>query len=238
MKRTPTYNRKGEKAMSATAHKIAADTGGKMPINTQWFKDRIADKTTRSADGRMVVIYSQNQLAKNIGIDRASLSRVLNGEQRMTPSLGAKIAAELGVPFEDVMRAAGIDTGAGATDMVPVTGVVSATGLVKPGRAREGAQRVPGPRGMPTRAEALRYLSDDHKHGWVAFYVPSTRVERDVMGHLCVAVLADGTSLVRMIRKGSRTGLWDLVDVLGNGQPLRDVQVSAAASVCWLQTWV
>lgn len=226
--------------MSTKANRAlpSADTAGKMPINTQWFKDKIADKTTRSADGRVAYVYSQNQLAKNIGIDRASLSRVLNGEQRMTPSLGAKIAEALGVPFEEVMRNAGIDTGAGATDMVPVTGVVSATGAVKPGRAREGAQRVPGPRGMPTRAEALRYLSDDHKHGWVAFYVPSARVERDVPGHLAVCTMADGTAQVRMIRKGSRTGLWDLMDVLGNGQALRDVQVVSAASVCWLQTWV
>jgi transcriptional regulator with XRE-family HTH domain len=232
MKRKRSYNsRKGQK-MNAAAKRVTEES---MPINTQWFKDRIADMTTKNSQGRVVTIFSQNELARKIGIDRASLSRILNGEQRLTITLAPKLAEELGVPLSAVLENAGIDVSAGATAKVPVCGTISATGLVKPLKLRE---RVMGPVGMSARTEAFRYVTDDHKHGWLLFYVPSQRVERDVTGHLALATTAEGVAYVRLIKKGSKTGLWDLVDVLGDGQRVSDVRLASAAPVLWVQSWL
>jgi DNA-binding XRE family transcriptional regulator len=218
--------------MNAAAKRVIAES---MPINTQWFKDRIADKTTKNSQGRVVTIFSQNELARKIGIDRASLSRILNGEQRLTLTIAESLAVELGVPLADVLTNAGIDVAAGGAGKVPVVGTVSTTGLVKPLTRHD---RVVGPVGLPATAEAFRYVTDDHKHGWLCFYTPSRRVERDVTGHLALATTADGVAYVRLVRKGSRVGLWDLIDVLGDGQRLSDVKLASAAPVLWVQSWL
>lgn len=90
-------------------------------METQWFKDqaRKAGKTTED-------------LARAIGRDRAVVSRILNGRQRLQPEQAEAFARELEVPLEEVLAHAGVFSTTAArrvatggfldSDAAPVTG--------------------------------------------------------------------------------------------------------------------
>lgn len=67
-------------------------------------------------------------------------------------------------------------------------------------------------------------------NGWFAVYDdvrdPPTL---DLIGTVCVVWTADGKALLKILRRGSRPGVWSLHS--GFGDPIEDVEVVAAASV-------
>ena len=69
-----------------------------MPIDTHWFRDRLADRQ-----------LSQRRLARHIGLDAAAVSLMFRGRRRMQLTEAAQIARLLGVTLDEVLSHAGID---------------------------------------------------------------------------------------------------------------------------------
>jgi transcriptional regulator with XRE-family HTH domain len=196
----------------------------KTGINTKWFLDRLADKD-----------MSARRLALLIGMNPSAMSRTLNGGRKMQMDEAADIARVLGRPFDEVVMHAGIAAPREIRSAVRLNGMASAEGFI--GHVGKTAPRtVERPGGTPEDIRGVMIRAPGTVfEGWVAYYVPTARLEPDAVGRLSVVQMADGKKCLRVLVKGFERGKWTLVP-LSAGAPLTDVDVEWAAPVLWIRT--
>jgi len=81
-------------------------------INGKWFRAKLVEKSR-----------SQRQLAKHLGLDPAAITLMLRGDRRMQLDEAKSIAAFIGEPLIDVLRAAGLplrQSGSASIGMTPM----------------------------------------------------------------------------------------------------------------------
>lgn len=172
-------------------------------IDTDWF-------TTQLSDRRM----SQRTLARMMGIDPASVHRLLQGKRPMRFDEASQLAQLLGATVDDVLRHAGVPVGAGQT--VPVVGRIEDHGEAHIDWGQE-IDRVPAPMEMPanTVAVALRTAGTawEPMDGWTIYLRPPVDgVPAEAVGRMCLVRLGgNGTVLLRFLRRSYKRGRWDLV---------------------------
>lgn len=172
-------------------------------IDTDWFLGQLTARR-----------LSQRQLAKFMGIDPASVHRLLQGKRPMRFDEASQLAGLLGVTVDDVLRHAGLPVGAGQT--VPVVGRIEDSGEAHIDWGTE-IDRVPAPMEMAanTVAVVLRTAGTtwEPMDGWTMYLRPPVDgVPADAVGRMCLVRLAgNGTVLLRFLRRGYKRGRWDLV---------------------------
>lgn len=195
-----------------------------MPVDTQWFRDRLADQ-------RM----SQRGLARNLGLDPAAVSLTLRGKREMKIAEAAQIARLLGVPADEVMRHAGVRIGSDGK-MVLVCCYMDASAEV---HTEATGLTVPHPGGdLPERLTAIQCRTAgtdlDHMDGWVLFapVAMDGTVQADAVGRLSVVRLRAGVIHVAKLMRGMRRGYWNLVSPIGT---MKDVDIEWAKPILLVQ---
>src|SRR5689334_12141934 len=148
-----------------------------MSVDVKWFKDRMADQK-----------ISQAKIAQALGMQRSGITKLFRKEkpQRFTLEIVNGFAAMLGVPAEEVMTAAGFRPPRETRAMVPVVGAVGIDGKVKP--AKGEAERPD--KGADSLAAVRVEAPGDELDGWLAYYVPGSRLDPEAVGRLSVVGLA------------------------------------------------
>lgn len=172
-------------------------------IDTDWFIAQLSER-------RM----SQRHLARMMGIDPASVHRLLQGKRPMRFDEATQLSRLLGVTVDDVLRHAGLPIGAGGS--VPVVGTIEAGGEAHIDWGTEIA-RVPVPVDMPPNAVAIRMRTAgtpwEPMDGWTLYVRPPVDgVPAEVVGRMALVRLAgNGTILLRFLRRGYTRGRYNLV---------------------------
>jgi len=182
-----------------------------MSVDTKWFRDRLAERQ-----------MSQRGLARLLGMDAAAVSLLLRGRRNMRIAEAAEIARLLGVPAEEVMAHAGVQTQAhneGAE--VPVCSWMDGAAEV---HVEYGTgQTAPRPcTNLPENVSACLCRtagSDiDHMDGWTLFaqtLAPNQGIPAEAVGRLAFVKIRGGViHLAKPIRSTGR-GRWDLSSPLG-----------------------
>lgn len=226
--------------MTAVTVKTKSTTGNTSPINTAWFRARLAD-----------VEKSQRQLADHLERDPSAVSLLLKGERKMQLTEAEAIAKFLKVPLNDVLEQAGLNTAAGARDSALIVGVVGPTGRVTMEKARGiEARRVVTPSGMPPSTRALLFKAGGPSNNWTAFYVPRDGIDPDALGRPCVITLdvKEKPVYFGILERGYDKGTFDVRAMIpGSGSAsgmsgsdqggliFESTRVLAAAPVDWLK---
>lgn len=191
-----------------------------MPVNTKWFRDRIADQ-------RM----SQRGLARLLGLDAAAVSLMLRGKREMKIAEAAAIARLLGVPADEVMAQAGVAIRSGGT-LVPLCMWMDASAEL---HAETDGTSVPHPGGdLPDAVSAIQCRTAgtdlDHMDGWVMFTSRGMdgSIQAEAVGRLSVVRLKNGVMCVAKISRGLTRGRWNLASPVGT---MRDVEVEWAKPI-------
>lgn len=172
-------------------------------IDTDWFLAQLTER-------RM----SQRRLAGFMGIDPASVHRLLQGKRPMRFDEATQLAQLLGVTVDDVLRHAGLPIGAGGD--VPVVGTIEAGGEA---HIDWGAEigRAAAPLDMPANTVAVRMRTAgtpwEPMDGWTLYLRPPVDgVPADVVGRMALVRMAGaGTILLRFLRRGYTRGRYNLV---------------------------
>ena len=175
-----------------------------MPVDTQWFRERLADQ-------RM----SQRGLARQLGIDPAAVSLTLRGKREMKIAEAVAIARLLGVPADDVMEHAGVRISSRST-MVVVGATMDGTAEVH--FDLTSGETVSHPGGdIPEMVCACRCKTEDtdlaHMNGWILFcsHAPEGGIHPEAVGRLSFCRIKNGCVYVARIVRGSRRGRWMLM---------------------------
>lgn len=172
------------------------------PINTAWFRDKLAEKQ-----------LSQRGLAKLMGLDAAAVSLMLRGKREMRIAEAALIANFLGVSTEEVI--AHVGPAKLEPSPVPIVGVINGNGRVQ---WRDGLGEVPRPVGeLPLHVAAIQCrtagTSLDYMDRWMLF-VPQPHdegfVRAECIDRLSIVRPTGGDSLLAQVRRGYAPGKWCL----------------------------
>ena len=191
-------------------------------MNTQWFRDRLADKK-----------LSQRRLAKMLEIDPAAVSLMFRGMRRITPHEAHQISVILGVPLNEVMRNAGIEV----TEDVrrcPVAAHVDENGVVTtmPPRTHDD---VIGPGDCPVGTFAIQVRSHSSvKDGWLLFVTPAQAAPAENIDQLCLVATGDGRQILAVVRRGYRRDTHNLI-VWPSTEMISDASIAWTSTVLWIK---
>jgi transcriptional regulator with XRE-family HTH domain len=200
-------------------------------VDTKWFKDRMTDRK-----------INQTQLGVLLGLERSAISKLLSDppKRRMTLDEMADIAKFLAVPYQEVLKRAGVKVPSDSKALVPVVGQSDVAGVVdshveSPARIERPAAQVANLSAI--RVKALRHPMD----GWNAFCVPSDVVEPDAVGRLAVVAVKGGKDAPRYLgtldRESVRGG-WRVTPLVSgvDAHVVPRLEMRSAAPVLWIQT--
>lgn len=192
-------------------------------VDTKWFKDRLADKG-----------ISLRKLATSLSINHTFLSKSFRGERRLQPQEAADVARILGVPFQDVIERAGVELPKEPGTAVTIVGTVNSVGEIS--NAVKGPRRAERPVRAPDDTAALRIAAPGSAlDGWIAYYVPSVRIEPEAVGRLSVVGVAGDGRFLRVLTKGYERGKWALKGLTLGMEDVAEIGVEWAAPVIWLR---
>jgi lambda repressor-like predicted transcriptional regulator len=191
-------------------------------INKNWFLARMQERH-----------LSMRALSKHLGRDPATMSLVLAGQRRATPSEVNDIAQQLMVPTAEVMRNLGVDVTDGVR-RVRLAGVVERNATVT---LRRVGEPVIGPADLPHDAVALQYhtVGSDlhHLDGWLAFLSERHGAPELALGCMAVITGVDGVLHMATLERGYQAEKYNLM--FAGGRLMENVAVAWASPVLWLK---
>lgn len=171
---------------------------------------------------------SLESLAHDIGISASQLSRLETGEREPRVDEVKRLSNRLGVPLLELIGEEETE------DRCPIVGMASAGSDSIIFSAGQGPfDYVEAPEGSSEATVAVEIRGQSLGpifEGWLAFYddlhnPPTGRM----IGHLCVAQLADGRVVIKRLMRGQRA---DRFNLLSNVEPpIYDAKVAWAARV-------
>lgn len=172
-------------------------------IDRRWFTAAMSDQR-----------ISQRKLAKLMGVDPASIHRLLSGKRPMRMDEATQISRLLSVPVSDVLEHAGMNVKEGQRS-VPLVGYVDGTGEAHLDWSARGPEVV-APDELPARTVAVQMrtatTSLDPWDGWTLFAELPKGVAPDALGRLClVGLQGNGVQLLRFVRRGYARGRYNLM---------------------------
>lgn len=191
-------------------------------INQEWFKEKLRQ-----------VKLSQRQLAKMMELDPASVSYMLSGKRAMSMDEARRLAGFLLMPVTEVMRQAGIDV-QDDVRKVPVAGYISAGGVVS--LLPKGTHDVVlCPADVPTGSFAVQArIVNSANDGWL-WFVSGMQEDADKCGgKLALLALKDGRMLCAILKRGYKSGLYNLI-LMPEGGVLENQEVAWCARILWIQ---
>lgn len=201
---------------------VRAQHDGMPEINQEWFKERLRQ-----------VKLSQRQLAKKMDLDPASVSYMLSGKRAMSMEEARQLAGHLLLPVTEVMRQAGIDV-QDDVRKVPVAGYISAGGVVS--LLPKGTHdTVSCPADVPTGSFAVQArIVNSANDGWLWFVSGIQEEPEQCGGKLALLALKDGRMLCAIIKRGYKSGHYNLI-LMPEGGVLENKEVAWCARILWIQ---
>lgn len=218
--------------------RVAKRTTEKHSPNKRWFLDVLEQKG-----------MSQALLAREVGITKSSLSKVLNGKQRLKLAESTKMAGALARPLEEVLNALGVALGAsepgGGT--IEVGGWIDgAKGLLLRGKDQGGGLK--GSRTAPCpfpdkdiRAARIQSTGTEYDglDGALVYFRESRAkgVHPELVGRVALVKVTGGAEerALRVVRRGyGGGGRYNLTSL--SGKLLEEnVGIESAYPVVWLK---
>lgn len=191
-------------------------------MNTQWFKDRLADKK-----------ITHRGLAKMMDIDPSAVVRMFGGKRRMTPHEAHQLSVILGTPLNEVMRHAGI----AVTEDVrrcPVAAYVNERGVVTLMPPGTHDDRL-GPADCPIGTYCVQMRSHASvTDGWLLYVTPAQIPAAANLDQLCIVASGDGKQLLGIIRRGYRKDTHNLV-LWPSMETIDDANIVWSSTVLWIR---
>lgn len=198
-------------------------------IDGRWFTSTLRDRR-----------ISQRGLAKLMGVDPASIHRLLTGKRPMRLDEATALSKLLDKPVSEILDHAGIPLQ--TADTVPVAGWVDGIGEAHLETDQKNPERVPGLAAMPSSTFALRAQTGGTPlqfiDGWLLYVelpLQSGEIDPDVIGRYCLVELESGARLLRWVRRGYKRGTWNLDGHFG-APSINSAALNSATPVLGIRT--
>ena len=194
-----------------------------MPIDTQWFNDRILAQHT-----------SQRKLAKLMGIDSSALSLALRGKRKLSIDEASQLAVLLNSSLQEVLTAAGAPP---AADRVRIIGYINGDCGVQ--LEADGIhETVALPPNLPQDTVALQaHTARTSQHpidGWLYFISESKCRPEQTIGTVALCAVKNNGLLIGHVERGYRAGTYNLM--LNTGETKKNLELAWSCPILWIKT--
>ena len=191
-------------------------------MNTDWFRQKLEERK-----------LSQRGLAKLMKLDAAAVSLMLRGQRKMTNEEALQIASILGVKVTEVLRQAGVEV-IDDVRKVPISAFVDDDSAVTlfPDKTHD---HVAGPADCPANTFGVQVRAPSMpQDGWLLFVSPNQQEPSLQIDKLCLVATAKGASSIAVVRRGYRSGTYNLI-LWPSRHVKPDASVAWAAPVLWIK---
>lgn len=189
-------------------------------VNTKWFQDQVQE-----------LGISQRTLARELDLDPAAVSLMFQGKRKMTLEEASTLARRFAKPLDEVLRAAGIQSGS-----AKVVGWIDGELVVHKG-AVSGVAAVTPPGGLGSNLLAFVFRTRgsplESLDGAVAFVKTGGSDLVAALGRFSVIEVAKGKMMAGVLKRDS-SGQHLITDFAGS-TVMRDLKIKSAAVVIWLK---
>lgn len=194
-----------------------------MPIDTQWFNDRILAQKT-----------SQRKLAKLMGLDASALSLSFRGKRKLSIEEASQLAVLLNASLPEVLTAMGAPP---AADRVKIIGYIAGDCSVQ--LEADGIhETVALPPNLPQDTVALQaHTARTSQHpidGWLYFISESKCRPEQTIGTVSVCAVKNNGLLIGHVERGYRAGTYNLM--LNTGETKKNLELAWACPILWIKT--
>lgn len=173
--------------------------------------------------------WSQEQAAQALQTTVPQYGKLERGERRLSDVWIDRAAMAFGVDPGDVVE--------NRRKMVPVVGYVGAGAAIMPFESPDQLDEVEAPPGAPEGVVCVEVRGDSMYPRYFdrerIFYIVQDRPPQDFLGRECVVQLADGRMFLKILRRGTRMGVFSLES--WNAPMVENVVVEWAAPVRWTE---
>ena len=203
--------------------------GVEMDIDRDWFKDELKHQSKTS-----------QQLAKYLGLDPSAVARLWSGDRRLLPDEAIKMSEFLGHPLDVILDKAGLPVGSIMPNkFIKTTGVINRSCVVRPLSRKRDAVPVPLPPGISLTAQALMFDTTgtalEYADRWVFYYVAEIGFSPEALNRLCILDIKDGPTMLAVVKKGDRRGLYRVFDFSGKEEK-EQKQIVNASPILWIRS--
>jgi hypothetical protein len=174
------------------------------------------------------------EAAEALGVNRYTYIQHENGTRGFRHDSAIQYAKKFKVSLDWLLSGKGQMKAGSPT--IPVTQYIGAGAEVVPFPDQGSLDEEPVLVGLEG-CEAARVRGDSmppFKDGWLLIYRhPEAGVQERSIGKLCIVDVVEGPTLVKVLQRGSKRGLWNLVS--WKGAVRTDVQINWAAPVLYIQ---
>lgn len=171
--------------------------------------------------------WTQDELAERAGISRSYLTELETGAKTINARRLSEVARAFGVEPESLIVR--------EPKIVDLTGAVVESARIVP---LDGPRTIACPTMLPSAGiEAVEVvggaMAPVYQHGHVLFYARPTRdpvLEQDI-GQPCIVEDSSKNRWLKVLKRGTAPGLWNLVCINPTGENQWDVSISWAARV-------
>lgn len=191
-------------------------------MDTAWFRQQLAARK-----------ITQRTLAKNLDLDHAAVSLMLRGKRRMQPNEAQQLADTLGVKTTEILRRAGINV-IDDVRTVMISAWVDDKGTVTlfPAKTHD---RVVGPADCPSGTFGIQCrVPGAPQDGWLLYVSPAQEEPLNNLDKLCLVATAQGAGCVALLRRGYRTGTYNLM-AWPKYATINDATVAWCSPVLWIK---
>lgn len=197
-------------------------------VDITWFQTRLAAKG-----------FSQRSMASKLGLDPSAMSLIIHGKRRLGLEESIELSKHLDVRHEELLSRFGVELGDDTTPgMLKVKGTVTGENLSVEWNIVKGAKNVSNPfhdkniSVVRVQATGTRF---DGLHGALIFYRESKIVDPEAVGKPnLVRIKGKKDDLLRVVRRGSASGLFDLVALSGDVME-EDQRLERTSPVVWMK---
>lgn len=185
----------------------------------------------RIRDARARLRMSQADLGKAVNVAQTTISKWEKGGSEPSREEAGRLATALHV---DVIDLWGMDTDEDGRK-VRLMGYLGAGQAIERAEGDPPLELVSAPVGVPHGAECAvvrgRSMMNTYYPGSVVIWWTWFPDPIECIGIPCMVELTEGGHLLKIVERGSRRGLWNLVSVNAAYETLRDVPLRGAAPI-------
>jgi hypothetical protein len=186
---------------------MADTTQPEKQIDSQWFRDQLADRK-----------LTQRAAAKLLNLDPSSLSLLLDGHRRMRIDQAGEFARVFKLPISEIVRRAGVETTGGMHGRLNVVGYIEGTGRAVIREDAPGAV-VQFQWDLPEKAMGLQFRTAqsaaDVWDGFIAAFGDSEPGGAGALDRTGLIRMRSGEELYGKARRGYAPNLYTVIPLTG-----------------------
>lgn len=177
---------------------------------------------------------SLRRFAAELCVDPSTMTYILKGTRAIKNNEYEAMARILGVPINEVLRAAGVEVPSSLARTVPLVGHFDGDTV----QAAETSEHLAAPLDLPDDAVCILCRTamsrSEVLDGWQLFVAPRRQANNEILNRLCLLWPRNNKrTLIAYVKRGYRPNTYNLQPLIGDR--IENIEIDTFAPIMWIR---